>query len=88
MNNQPWDKAKLEEWKKFWESEMGQEAIKKMQSLKDVCLRRALDVAEPEKISFYVGRAGGIDLVLTDIETGFLTLDELKKKEGNKPKSK
>lgn len=87
MNNQPWDKAKLEEWKKFWNSEMGQEAINKMQTLKDTCLRFALEATVPDQVNFYVGRAGGIDLVLTDIDAGFRALDELKEKEA-KPKAK
>lgn len=87
MNNQPWDKAKLEEWKKFWNSEMGQEAISKMLSLKDTCMKFALEAVEPDKVAYYVGRAGGIDLVLTDIDAGFRALDELKEKEA-KPKAK
>ena len=33
--NKAWDKAKLSEWKKFWESEMGVEALKKMDILKN-----------------------------------------------------
>jgi hypothetical protein len=88
MNNQPWDKAKLEEWKKFWDSEMGQEAINKMKTLKDTCLRFALEVAEPEKVTFYVGRAAGIDLVIADIEAGFRALDETKEKEAKQKAKK
>lgn len=81
-----WDKAKLEEWKKFWESEMGQEALNKMQSLKDQCLQLSMTPTDPNAVNYYVGRAGGIDLVLQDIKAGFAALDNLTEKEEKKDK--
>ena len=81
MDNQPWDKAKLEEWKRFWESEMGQEALRKMRSLKEQCLTLSMTPTDPNVVSYYVGRAGGIDLVLQDIEAGFNALEELGKED-------
>ena len=81
MDNQPWDKAKLEEWKRFWESEMGKEAIKKIQSIKEQCLSYAMQQADPNSVTFYVGRAGGADLVLQDIQAGFDALEALGKEE-------
>lgn len=84
MNNQSWDKAKLEEWKKFWESEMGVEALNKMQTLKEQCLTLAMTPTDPNAVAFYVGRAGGIDLVLQDIQAGINALEGLAEKEGKK----
>ena len=88
MNNEePWDKAKLEEWKKFWDSEMGQEALKKMNNLKQQCLNLAMQPADPNAVNFYVGRAAGIDVVLQDIQAGFDALTKEKEKE-DKPAKK
>lgn len=89
MNNkEPWDKEKLLEWQKFWDSEMGKEALKKMESLKQQCLTLALQVNNPDAVNFYVGRAGGIDLVLQDINAGFNALKELIEKEDKKTAKK
>ena len=84
MNNQSWDKAKLEEWKMFWESEMGKEALNKMQTLKEQCLTLAMTPTDPNAVAFYVGRAGGIDLVLQDIQAGINALEGLAEKEEKK----
>ena len=81
-----WDKAKLEEWKKFWDSEMGQEALKKMEFLKNDILERALAPAQTEAVTYYVGRAAGVDLVIQDIKAGFDALKELEKEENKKAK--
>jgi len=86
MNNQPWSKAKLQEWQDFWESEMGKEAILKMQSIKEQCLNLAMSPTDPNVVSYYVGRASGIDLVLKDIHAGTQALNELKKKEDSQKK--
>lgn len=70
MDNKPWDKAKLDEWKKFWESEMGQEALAKMRKIKEQCLADSMGQADPNFVSAYVGRAAGVELVLQDIQAG------------------
>ena len=88
MDNQPWDKAKLKEWKEFWDSEMGQEAIKKMTNLKNQCFDFALGQSDPNGIAFYIGRAGGIDLILQDIEAGFKALEEMGKEDEQKKDKK
>lgn len=82
MNNEgPWNKTKLEEWKKFWDSEMGQEALKKMNNLKQQCLNLAMQPTDPNTVNFYTGRAAGIDVVLQDIQAGFDALAKEKEKE-------
>ena len=83
MDNKAWDKPKLQEWKKFWESEMGQEALAKMLRIKDLCLTHALEQTDPDTIAFFVGRAGGVDLVLQDIQAG---VNALNGKEGKTKK--
>ena len=75
MDNKAWDKPKLQEWKKFWESEMGQEALAKMLHIKDLCLTHALEQTDPDAVAFFVGRAGGVDLVLQDIQAGINALN-------------
>lgn len=80
--SQAWGIDKLSEWKSFWDSEMGKEAINKMLTLKTQCLELAMQPADPNAVNFYVGRAGGIDLVLQDIQAGFDSLEQLKEKEG------
>lgn len=86
-SNKVWDKAKLSEWKKFWESEMGIEALKKMDILKKNCLEKAMGVADNETIAGFVARAAGIELVVQDILTGVeaanKALEKDKKKGGN-----
>lgn len=70
-----WDKQKLQEWKKFWESEMGQEAIKKMRAIKEQCLGDAMGEADPNLVAAYVGRAAGVELILQDIQAGITALE-------------
>ena len=73
--NEAWDKPKLQEWKKFWESEMGQEALGKMREIKDQCLADSMGQADPNFIAAYVGRAAGVELILQDIQAGITAAD-------------
>lgn len=86
MNSQPWDNAKLAEWKKFWESEMGKEALSKINDLREMALNLALQQSSSDAITYYVGRAAGIDLVLTDIRTGIEAAEKAAKEEQEKAK--
>ena len=79
MDNQPWDKARLEEWKKFWESEMGQESLKKMQAIKDQWMNEALGQSDPNVIAACVGRAAGVEIIMQDIKAGFDALERMGK---------
>ena len=81
MDNQSWDKAKLEEWKNFWDSEMGQEAIKRMQYLREQQINNSMTQSDTGMIAAFVGRAAGIEMVLQDIDGGFNALKELEKEE-------
>lgn len=84
MDNQPWDKAKLEEWKKFWESEMGQESLKKMESIKDHWVSEALRQTDPNVIAACAGRAAGVEIIMQDIKAGFDALEKLGKEDEEK----
>lgn len=86
MDNKSWDKARLAEWKKFWESEMGVEALKKMEILKANCLENAMVAADNETIAGFVARAAGIELVKQDILTGIEAADRALEKERGKKK--
>ena len=81
MDNQAWDTSKLKEWKKFWESEMGQEALNKMRKIKEQCINDSMTQADPNFISAYIGRAAGIELVLQDIQAGIAALEQRKEEE-------
>lgn len=81
MDNQPWDKARLTEWKKFWESEMGKEAVAKMNKLKTELLDESMRRINAEEISWCTARAAGIQIVLDDIQTGIKMADEAAKRE-------
>ncbi len=85
-SNKAWDKAKLSEWKRFWESEMGVEALKKMEALKNNCIEQAMGTASNETIAGFVARAAGIELVMQDILTGIQIADKELEKEGRKKK--
>lgn len=73
-----WDKAKLQEWKKFWESEMGQEAIKKIVAIKEDYTNKSMTSSDPNWIAACIGRAAGVELVLQMIETGLVALNNEK----------
>lgn len=81
MDNQSWDKAKLEEWKNFWDSEMGQEAIKRMQYLREQQINNSMTQSDTGMIAAFVGRAAGIEMVLQDIDGGFNALKQMEKEE-------
>lgn len=86
MDKQPWDKARLEEWKKMWESEMGKEALAKMQAIKEQLVTESLNQADPNMIAACIGRVAGIELVMQDIQAGIDSLAKLKEKEEPKKK--
>ena len=78
---EPWSKAELEDWKKFWESEMGQRALEKMRNIKQQLIDASMSQADVNSIAAYVGRAAGIEMVIEDIEAGFDALAKLTEKE-------
>ena len=91
MDNQPRDRAKCEEWAKFWESEMGQEAIARMESIRDQKIKESMGQADAALVAAFVGRAAGIEMILQDIQAGFDMLaryKEQEEKEGKQPKKK
>lgn len=90
MNNekqQPWSKAELEEWKKFWESEMGQRALEKMRNIKQQLVDTSMTQQDEGAIAAYIGRAAGIEIVLEDIQAGFDALTKITEKEEEEKKT-
>ena len=77
MDNQPWDKAKLQEWKKFWDSEMGKIALEKMNAIKEQMINNSMAQADADTIAAFVGRAAGIELILQDIQAGIDSLEKM-----------
>jgi hypothetical protein len=75
-----WSNTKKTNWRRFWASEMGEEAIKVITEMRDSELERALieahNPAAGDTIENYVKRAAGIDSVIQMIT---LTTKTLKK---------
>ena len=86
MDNQPWDSAKLADWKRMWESDMGKEAIAKFQSIREYYIDSSLGQTNPDVITALVGRAAGVDAVLQDIQTGIDAANKAAEKEGKATK--
>ena len=85
MDNQSWDKwpkAKVEEWTKFWSSEMGKETLERINAIKQMQIDNAMTQGDPNLVAASIGRAAGIEMILADIQAGFNTFEELTGKEG------
>lgn len=91
MDNQPyepWDDAKLADWKKFWESDLGQEYLQKLEDIKQLIVADILKSAfNNESLLAFAGRAAGVDAIIQDIRAIVATATE-KAKEGKKAKEK
>lgn len=84
MDNQPWDNAKLKEWKEFWESEIGAEARNRMQLIKEQQITNAMGQGDPNIVAAYISRAAGIEMIIQDILAGIKAADSLEKEDKKK----
>ena len=81
MENQFWDKAKLAEWKAFWESDIGQEYLEKLEDMKTVLFTKIMNGADKEMPANLAGRAAGVEIIIQDIEQGINAANEQRKED-------
>lgn len=63
-----WSKEEMAELKKFWESEIGQKYIKRMNDTKEQLFKAAMGSTAAEDAFRYASIANGFDSVVQDIE--------------------
>lgn len=80
-----WSKDEMDQLKKFWEGEIGQKYIKRMEDTKKQLLQAAMGSAEPNAAFRYAAIANGFDSVLQDIDAVINEVDQ-KKEEAAKKK--
>lgn len=82
MNNQPFNETQTKEWAKFWQGELGQLYLNRMNNTKQIFINDILNCTDKETLSNLAGRAAGIELIFQDILAGIEAGKE--KKEGKK----
>lgn len=82
MDNQSWDKAKIADWKRFWESDIGQEYLAKLEEVKQMLFVNIMNSVDKEgTIMNLAGRAAGIEIVIQDIKQGIIAANENEKED-------
>lgn len=71
-------KAEIKDFAKFWESDLGQKYLKKLENARDNWLLSAMQTATAEQALRMVSVAQGIANVIADVNAG---IDESKKDE-------
>lgn len=71
-------KAEIKDFAKFWESDIGQKYLKKLENARDNWLLSAMQTATAEQALRMVSVAQGIANVIADVNAG---IDESKKDE-------
>lgn len=78
-----WDQKKYQEWKRFWNSEMGKLALAKFEQLKRANMDTTIELAKKgyssETIAHYASVASGIDVVIQDVLQGMALAQEVGK---------
>ena len=80
-SNEAWDKAQLAQWAEFWNSELGQDYLKQLNDMKTSLLDSAVTQDTAEKVMGMAGRAAGVGLVITSIQTGIVAAKQAKERE-------
>lgn len=79
---QDWSDSRKKNWLGFWDSDLGEETMQMIESLRDVDMQEALQKASSkisdgdakENISKAVYRAAGVDEVVTMLRTVIMNL--------------
>lgn len=85
--NYKFNKAELADFKRFWEGEVGQKYIKKMEETRKQLLQAAMGTPVAEQSMYHAAVANGFESVIRDIEATIKTATEENKKE-DKAKTK
>lgn len=81
MDNQSWDKAKIADWKRFWESDLGCDYLAKLEEIKESIFMGIMNNADKDMLANLAGRAAGIEIVIQDIKQGIIAANENEKEE-------
>ena len=81
-----WDKAKIADWARFWNSDIGQEYLAKLEEVKQLVFMNIMNSADKEALANLAGRAAGIEVVIQDIKQGIVTGKENEKEDRAKSK--
>lgn len=81
MDNQSWDKAKIADWKRFWESDLGCDYLAKLEEIKESIFTGIMNNADKDMLANLAGRAAGIEIVIQDIKQGIIAANENEKEE-------
>ena len=73
-----WSEEERAEFRKFWDSEVGQKYIQRIKDSKDEALNVCMGRTEAEVINHYAGYANGFNSLILDIE--FLGKTEAERK--------
>lgn len=79
-------KAELADFKRFWEGEVGQKYIKKMQETKKQLLEAAMGSVDRDYVYRSTAIANGFESVLQDIDALIKNKEEEEKKSAKKAK--
>lgn len=88
MENQEFTKADFADFKRFWESPVGQKYITKMQETRKQLLQIAMSENDRDHVCRSVAIANGFDSILNDIEATIKTAEKNGKEETAKTKKK
>lgn len=80
-----WSKEEMQGLKKFWEGEIGQKYIKRMEDTKKQLLQAAMGSVTPDDAFRYASIANGFDSVLQDIEA-VVNMEKKEKEDAAKKK--
>ena len=75
------NKAELADFKRFWEGQIGQKYIKKIEETKKQLLEAAMSTPDKDYVFRSVCIANGLESVLLDIKAVIASIDNDKKKE-------
>lgn len=65
-----WSKAEIKEFAKFWETEVGQKYLKKLENARASWMNAALLAETPDQALVNSRTARGLDLIIADIYAG------------------
>ena len=70
MNNQSFNETQTKDWAKFWEGELGQIYLQRLENTKQLILNEIMNCTDKEALSNLAGRAAGVEIIIQDILAG------------------
>ncbi len=72
MDNPLFNEKQTKDWAKFWQGELGELYLQRLDNTKQLILAEIMNNADKEMLSNLAGRAAGIELIIQDIRAGIL----------------